>query len=82
MSAFLLAMPPKEKKEKRERRVGKRAAAKAEAAKAENGEEVENLSQQASQMDLNDAANNRSSTGVLTSEKSSRDIKVSRFYLD
>ena len=53
-----------EKKEKKPRRVGKRAAAK------EN--DVEAVAKSISNIDLN----NRSSSGVLTSEKNSRDVKV------
>lgn len=53
----------KEKKEKKPRRVGKR-----------NKEaSVENITEAAAKVALD---NNRSSTGVLTSEKNSRDVKV------
>ncbi|KAI8904386.1 P-loop containing nucleoside triphosphate hydrolase protein [Gorgonomyces haynaldii] len=69
---------PKEKKEKRERRVGKRQQAKMA---AEAGDDQE-LSQQTSQIDINKNSNNRSSTGVLTSEKNSRDIKIELYSLN
>lgn len=59
-------MPPKEVKEKKVRRVGKRNKDGAKDAVAE-------LSESAQKINLD---NNRSSTGVLTSEKNSRDIKV------
>ncbi|KAI8927523.1 P-loop containing nucleoside triphosphate hydrolase protein [Entophlyctis helioformis] len=59
-------MPPKEKKERRTR-----------ASKKEK--EAEALAEQASALSLVD--NNRSSTGVLTSEKNSRDIKIELYSL-
>lgn len=70
-------MVAKEGKEKKPRRVGKRAAAKAEAAAGESGSNVDpamkSLTKSAEKLNLE---NNRSSTGVLTSEKNSRDVKV------
>lgn len=51
-------------KEKKARRVGKR----------QQKEVIEELSESAQKLNLE---NNRSSTGVLTSEKNSRDVKVS-----
>lgn len=76
-------MPPKEKVE-RVRRVGKRAAAKAAESGAATPAEgsstgggmagsIDALAAEASRLALE---NNRSSTGVLTSQKDSRDIKV------
>jgi ATP-binding cassette, subfamily F, member 2 len=57
-----------DKKDKKPRRVGKRAAAKAK----EDGE-VQDIVQKTEKVQID---NNRSSSGVLTSEKNSRDIKV------
>jgi ATP-binding cassette subfamily F protein 2 len=57
-----------DKKEKKPRRVGKRALAK---------EEDLNLAKEASNMSISD----RATTGVLTSEKSSRDVKIELYSL-
>lgn len=66
-------------KPKRERRVGKRAALKAEAEASGMSLEDIAMAKQASNMSLD---NNRSSTGVLTSEKSSRDVKIELYSLN
>ncbi len=58
-----------DKKDKKPRRVGKRAAAK----QKEEGGAVQEIVEKTDKIAID---NNRSSTGVLTSEKNSRDIKV------
>jgi hypothetical protein len=60
--------PALKEKEKKTKRVGKRAAAKAAAE-----DPLADLSESTQKLNLE---NNRSSTGVLTSEKNSRDVKV------
>ncbi|KAJ3272290.1 hypothetical protein HDV01_005829 [Terramyces sp. JEL0728] len=59
----------KEKKEKKPRRVGKR----------NKDASVENITEAAAKVALD---NNRSSTGVLTSEKNSRDVKIELYSLN
>jgi hypothetical protein len=67
-------MPPKDKSKR-----GKRAAAKAA---AENGGEVAEIVENTGKLEIDDEShvvhneNSRATTGVLTSSKDSRDIKV------
>ncbi|KAI8902200.1 P-loop containing nucleoside triphosphate hydrolase protein [Globomyces pollinis-pini] len=63
-------MAPKEKKEKKPRRVGKR--------NRDANASVEDITNSSSKLAIE---NNRSSTGVLTSEKNSRDIKIELYSL-
>jgi ATP-binding cassette subfamily F protein 2 len=66
-----------DKKEKKPRRVGKRAAAKQK--ESEGAPAVQEIVEKTDKIAID---NNRSSTGVLTSEKNSRDVKVSYFHVD
>jgi ATP-binding cassette subfamily F protein 2 len=66
-----------DKKDKKPRRVGKRAAAKQK--EAEGAPAVQEIVEKTDKIAID---NNRSSTGVLTSEKNSRDVKVNPFDVD
>ncbi len=66
-------MPPKNKEERAAARAERKAKKDGSGASTPAGKSMDSLSAAAEKMKLD---NNRSATGVLTSQKDSRDIKV------